>query len=809
MGLIGRWLWQILLTITVGWMLFKLFSSAAVVSFFSTLTFERFDNAQGYMSYQLDEKRWTAFALPNFHGVIRVMTQAEAFQRQVSNMDSYYALEYRILDTDGMEIDNGVYHHKLAIGQQSDDRRRYFRADSLLPISYAQSMYINMDTLIAGQRLEIRQADSNDGIAFVYARVYASQQDATSVSLNDWQRLSQGQQRQVAQGLIFGRATMSDEDKKMALARRWRPLGPQGIINENYVPQRLYFSTLDGDEPTAPSNIALLESLDDSDILIAKRKRATLPILASGEWTIQGKNGQSLSGISYRWYPIEGEARVGSFGSSKNTVLSLTDAPGLLELVSHQPRILQFSAPPGIDGPVYDPLLARSYCFGAEADDSLSLHFRLPQVPGVQPYRLDVRQLKITEDERSLKPLSSRLRVAFLDQHGDTLSDELLTLAEDVSLYDRVDDSSGIDNVEISERRSWYVTPKHGAARLQISSQDPVCITLYTRPDELVWARQWPEQRYPWLDPQQRMSAWFSVAPDEDRDWQRKGMSRILRLHYRPPELFEDSGSLQSWINLRSLTKPYKALLEPVDAQDYTPEQQSYWFSLLQPKERQAFVADTSLQQLMYLRSEGVSPAIDIHSTSSHRQQSLRLPGLAGTIDWPSAWQRSAWELPQSVTWFANYRPPGEINYRLRQVEPMGQGLAYQFKHRQGKAQTLAIRWYRPAVDAQQRPTQQQPMTLKLTIEAPMPPGQWLNHHSIKQRTWELKSVSAPFSNSYLLQSSQGALMPAEAFYVDIPEQAISGNYRVQVEGAPSSFASVGLLVDEQSRRVRVYKEFE
>jgi hypothetical protein len=112
-------------------------------------------------------------------------------------------------------------------------------------------------------------------------------------------------------------------------------------------------------------------------------------------------------------------------------------------------------------------------------------------------------------------------------------------------------------------------------------------------------------------------------------------------------------------------------------------------------------------------------------------------------------------------------------------------------------------------VDAQQRRTQQQPMTLKLTIEAPMPPGQWLNHHSIKQRSWELKPASAPFSNSYLLQSSQGALMPAEAFYVDIPEQAISGNYRVQVEGASSSFASVGLLVDEQSRRVRVYEELE
>lgn len=204
-------------------------------------------DAQASTAYIVAADRPLEFRLSGHTDLVRLRTHAlvpAAGERRAAPTAGY-ALEIELLDSDGNLLHRESQNIRGIVGRYLDavtgepfavnlvdDANFAVAGVNLIPLSLADWP--------AAEVVRVRLAGAETQISEVGVRVYEPEAIPEHSIERFWQRLSDRQRSRLAEGNVYPQNLMTGEERAAVLSRRWRPVGPSGVENQDYRVRNLF-----------------------------------------------------------------------------------------------------------------------------------------------------------------------------------------------------------------------------------------------------------------------------------------------------------------------------------------------------------------------------------------------------------------------------------------------------------------------------------------------------------------------------------------------------------------------------------------
>ena len=503
------------------------------------------------VAYELTKDQWVSFPLPATTG-IRVLNTPLVDPGMMDETDARwgYALEYELLGQGGKELRRWIYHYRTGITRYIDpetglSRQRAFVDDMMAVPIGSRSTELQAGDLQDGKVLRVRIHTGNPNFSGILVRSYLRERQAEYKLGYLWDRMDENAKARFAGVSVYGFEYLREGEKENLLRWRWRPIGPAGVYEVDFIQRIIYTHTED-----------LAELIDDSvlpeGIYVDSNTRGVLPI-PPGPWdlslqVIPVKNDENSSlkdsvnvhwqgrDPGQQWYteiPVNGDKEF----QRKNV------EAGMVEFTADRPLVVRaYISKDGQRLPLFvSPSRLRTYLSAGMKP----VDYTIEHTPGMlTPVRVDLRRLW-TGDAISTR---SGVHYQMLDSQGKLIEEGDISLDTFPSSYDRV--SAKEQQLKVSEPMQFYFQIDNDVAILKFMSIDPVSVAVFTRPADLRRYVRAPEdyENIEW-DPEKR-PAWFYLrAQDHEQRIMNQGIVDLL-LQTRPRDIDLDlAAGRYQWID--------------------------------------------------------------------------------------------------------------------------------------------------------------------------------------------------------------------------------------------------------------------
>ncbi|MBF0471466.1 MAG: hypothetical protein HQL48_08830 [Gammaproteobacteria bacterium] len=493
--------------------------------------------------YQLPLDQWLTFPLILNGDRLRILSNGE-LPPEAATEDPrgwHYALAYRLLDSGGREMEQGIYHHytritRFSLGDSTEKfTPAFFREEAQL-LADTRILPLNLKALPRNLTLQLRLEAHDPIFRGVVVRVSQQEKIEEAKLQTLWQRLNLESREGIATATLYPADLLHRREQENLLREMWRPLGPRGVPERDYTPRPFLVweeaVEMVADTPYVPSDgiefgglhqavISLPEEGGDLrlELSAAREEMFTLPITLYGLW--MGRQAEERRDLNWQW---QGEA----------VHLSL-ERGGKLWLKSSQPLVVRaFLTRDGREEEITpDPAPTAVW----RVDGEEPLRFALHPHPEAEatPHRLQLRAVALPQQREvtALLPATAEVQWRLLDRTEAVISTASVQWQPVASPYDWVETPLGRGLASLPEM-VYLPLPPEGAA-LEISAPAPLWIALANRPPGLVKESKVPEDAYPFAD-EGPLPTWFTLRPQGWRQRRQQGDMVLLR---QQPDLNE------------------------------------------------------------------------------------------------------------------------------------------------------------------------------------------------------------------------------------------------------------------------------
>ncbi|MCM8854267.1 MAG: hypothetical protein LC541_00715 [Candidatus Thiodiazotropha sp.] len=737
------------------------------------------------IAYRLDGERWTEFTLTGHAQMLRIVTNASINQPvpEAPEEGWLYALQYRLLDGSGQELESGEFFHRTRI--------RFFRSPSN-PEMIHQNAFLKVDQVptdsrvhlmplvpsVARLQLKVRSMDPL--LQEVMVRNYEPEQYSEHRLDAAWNRLTRSQRERIARGSVFSPDLLVQQERRNLMRNRWNPLGPSGVQERDFQVRKLFVRQGDLGEP-------LDEQILPAGLYMDGWHRATVPVpegrarIRLDFTPVNREQMPQQESISIRWYgPGVDKRSTSTFvWTPDHESFSQVYDGGLLEIICSEPQVLRAyrEQEEGWQEITPDSSYLRIYALDSER----SIRFSVAHSgSSATPFRLDLRAM--VNGVEAVDGIEHKAQYLLLGDDGKVLRQGRLDLQLIPSLYDRL---AGEDPSEqLSEPISFHFKLPTKVAAIEVNSQLPVWANAYTRPMELVRKVRVPEDYY--RNPQETgyQPAWFVLEPEAVQQLVNGLRATALIVQRRPP------------------TDDPDVIAGRYDWQEFRPEGHWRGRHLLIPRTTQLAIRDEALvtlyqplrsgveerlklrspygqvvlqPTLIYLnagrRREKVSVYLDgqlFHQvTLAGKQGQFRLPSLDAGV------HRLRIQSTSDIDWYINYTDDGEhplLRRFANQLEAGGMDFLYHKKTT--SKEVLTGQFFSTGLVARAG------ISVKVeALERPIGPyREW----SFTERFYDLRipdEQKVPVLGTKSLQADGGA-----RFFLPLGEDLAPGRYRIRIQ---------------------------
>lgn len=734
-------------------------------------------------------------------GPVRVSDEPEQWQ---------YALDYELLDAAGKVVFGARYHHRtksteVLDAQSGQGAIQYFVLQAGVRVSDARVLPIPLAPYTDVARVRLRLALADADIQALLVKVYQRDRIASYKLPYLWQRLSQVQREDLAHATVYGADLLREPETQNLMRNRWRPLGPAGAQDEDYVARTLYHVAgvkLPKAETRALHPLGLLVDTSKHGVIAIPRgeARVRLQFLPLTETVPNEPRAVTPAPVVLKWYGRGPAARRRfEFDPHAAQTFEARLDGGLLEIIAPEPWIVRaFAAGQPEQNITPAPLRLRTY----RPDAEHALVYRIDHVgASATPFRVDLRRAVPGAAQ------TSEVRYALLDDQGSVIEQGVLETDARASLYDRESDRA------IGEAARHYFNLPARVAMIRLSAGGDVLVSAYTRPEDLPRRSRVPEDTFLYERDQGlivRMPGWFVLKPENEKTFLRALQSVLVDLQHRPAE--EDPlvlGGQYEWEAYqprgmwwgRDLLLPREAglaLRDEARAAVYRPLTPNRTYTL----ELRALAEQEELRPvLIYEGGTGrfdvrvwvdERPVRELYATGSRGQ--YRLSRLrAGK-------HRLRIEAPDTTRWYINYAGGGETAH-LRRLATRLERRGFEFVYTKRTAQEEVLSAQAFARDAGRK-------RLRVRIDPrPAPRLGVLGGWTFGVR--EIDLMPEYIGRVLVLDTDAQRADYAQRFFIPLDRDLPPGDYRIRIDalGEGPEYLSLYRLIPGRTSQRRLFQE--
>lgn len=504
------------------------------------------------IAYELDQKRWTTYQIPEGRSLIRVLSNAglppEYRKRRPAPEEQWnYAIEYQILDSRDALLASRVYHHRSKLRLFQDKAKAlpnyasFYLAPDIQPAD-ARIMLINLTGMQKPAAIRFRLAALDPELRDVAIRLYTRELTPAYRLRPTWQRMNDRQKSRLADGNVYPKELLAEQEKENIVARMWSPVGPSGVRGRNYVPREIYTLVENGEEELLPAGLP-------AGLYADALHRSVLPVPQGGgrvslrfQSALSGQAGRGT--ITVRWYglgPANRSAHTVAWNGSAAS-LERRFSAGLLEISAPAPLITRaFLRQAGQESEITPtPYSLRAYLLdkGAPLQFPVEHDRRTPT-----PFRVDLRRVQPPELK---KPAPAEVTYQILDARGAAIRSGKLSVPFLASPYETV--PGEMPAPVVCQPVSFHFLMPAGATGIRLASAERVLAVAYNRPQSLPREISVPSDYYRSYQSEESNPAWFPLYhPDHDRLLM-AGRTVLFSTQLRPPTDIPDlTAGRYSW----------------------------------------------------------------------------------------------------------------------------------------------------------------------------------------------------------------------------------------------------------------------
>ena len=625
---------------------------------------------------QVDE-HWLEFSLTHSSDSIRLLSNAVISEEFSTELDEiwHYAIEYQFLDENNAVITQQIYHHRSKITWLENESgqlqsQTFFLNKDLVPTS-ASEILLRTNAYPSLAKIRVRTHSTSPQIQFVFFRLYEREVLPDNKIDYLWQRMTIEEQERMSRFSIFGVGFLRDIERYQMLKYRWRPVGPNGVLEENYETEKLYINK---DELIEPIEDKILTAQIDAD----RDLYHVVPVpehggLLSLEFKpLNELKDSRLNKVEINWF---GKGRLKrqqmTFNLQDGLLWQEQVMGGLIEVRTLQPVTIkswithneerQEITPDTLILPAYLLQQNQSLSYNIEHIDQHST-----------PVKISMRSLM---HESEILDKDIEIGYSFFKQ-GKKLFSGKITTQFVRSFYDRLVHVNQ-DGV-LSEAYNYYLNIPAEVDQLEFNSSASVYINLFNRPPDFYKRIRVPEDYYHLREIQYVRPTWFGLQADNQQQLLRDNLRVLIAIQPRPPKNetvlsveqyeWEDYFPRVNWqarylLNTRDNDLPviddslsvlfHRVKVDAPVTLDFTP---NTGLSTLEPT-------------VIFLRNSNKTTKIKIYIDAKLRLETY-ISGSNGQIKLPviSAGKHEVKIISEdNINWFINYSK-GQNNYQVKRL---------------------------------------------------------------------------------------------------------------------------------------------
>ena len=475
-----------------------------------------------HRGYWLADNRTLKFNLESGRLKVRLLANAALDGlNAIEDRYGYYSIAYRVLDAEDRELANTEYFMRLHSTQYDGQLKWSFDDRAYLPTD-TNLFYLDLAALSNAVRLELTVGQSSAPIRGISVRPYHQELRREDRLERYWQRLHESKRARAAQANSFEAEFLTERERQNLVRRRWRPLVPIGVEDDDYEIVMLRDESVDRlrDETTHAG------TSDTTERWFLKAGRATtiglpravrLLVIAQTSGPSSLEPGDLSLMWSGRLKHERAKLTLTPNGTGLQTVADI-DA-GVVEFLAHRDMWLQTAdlAERRSLAPTITPV--RGY-----AVDQTVLRIPVNHAgASATPIRLDFRT------ERAAK---FQANVDFVGRDNRVARTRTLTATSTSSDRDWLRYRGS--RVPVAAPSTSYLNVGPEIAELHITSRQRIWLSAYNRPPSLTRYRQIPESLFGGTEDTHRYPSWFVLVPTGATQLIDEGSSRVVESAVNP-----------------------------------------------------------------------------------------------------------------------------------------------------------------------------------------------------------------------------------------------------------------------------------
>jgi hypothetical protein len=482
------------------------------------------------LAYPLTDQRWIEFLLFDSDQQIKLISNAELpleYQPEVGERWQY-AIEYELLSRSGTLIKKGEINHKTGqlIFSDQESNQNYVSAvyyPALVNPVDARLHLLNLRGQKDVSKIRIRLKSQNSPLVGVVARVYRQKMVSNNELNSEWQRLSADKKQSLSRASVYQKDLLRDIEKQRLVSNQWTPIGPSGVVGSDYESRKLYVAR-DVEEDivvnlpaVAPNGLQVYPDIHGVIRIPVFSEKIKLTWQALEPLDEKDHvNVEWWGHPSTRYQNWKINASLGSFSQKLDSgVIRVNASKHLVFKVwsEHNKALVE------ITPKVSNVRLYKS--------NTTSVGYRVNHLnKDNTPFKIVLR----TFEDLGEQKVSFR----FFGEREQVLKQGELVVTNLKSDYDRL--NLPVER-SISDPSNYYFNLPRSVKRIEVFAENTVWIAAYTRPNNLAHLSRYPYKLENSTNQIKDPPGWFFVRPINWKEYVTKGLSSLLSVQPRPPEI--------------------------------------------------------------------------------------------------------------------------------------------------------------------------------------------------------------------------------------------------------------------------------
>ncbi len=488
------------------------------------------DSARARSVIVLEDGRWTAFRIPSTATRLRLLSRANLAGDPATLVDQEfpYAIGYRLESLTGATVAEGEFALQARVipmqdGDGNPQPAALMRDVDLTAASgKASTLELASDEVLI---LKLRASELSAPVADISVRAFLRQQISERRLAYQWSRLSPSSRARIGRPRIHALVDLTREEQRASLQNRWSPIGPQGVVGDDYQERTLYLR-----DDLMPIARQLVDPLGVGEIRCGEKRRAIVGIPAPGgavRLEFRRIDDGTPTNATLRFFGETIQERSAHEHRIDDAVSDFERrfAAGMLEVESPaEVAIRAYWTPDGQDEQLLavEPTIVRAWAIGAQRQVEFVLGGD----------RVEGGFFRVSARPSGSVP--AMMSFEFLDADGTTIAGGQREVVPEPSLYDTLLTPDG--DAPVNDPVEVIMQLPAGVASLRLGADSEVLINGYTRPQNLTHRTRVPLDYQRALPDPDRLPVWFGLLPQGADDLVRSHRSFLIHIQTRPPE---------------------------------------------------------------------------------------------------------------------------------------------------------------------------------------------------------------------------------------------------------------------------------